>query len=576
MATSASSHSQDEDDPETFFAEAMDHFKVDRLPQFASTIRKKLAEKSKQSHGSGLASLSADAVDCTVLSQYFYGSYNMLYPVEFTDGLRWLLKLPAIGYPGRFGKADGRALAAEALTMQMIKQKTTIPIPEVFAFDPSVENELGCAFILMEYVKGVRLGEFWFDKSQSQPEIEQRRLRVLDDIGAAVIQLNQFRFNEGGCIIFDDAGNPGVGPRRKAADSEEEDDQADKSGLGPYKSQTAYFHSLLDSRDPPSDKSGRGLHKMLRLFLDWIPCDDDMENGPFVLSHPDYDIQNIIVSPEGRLRAIIDWDGVEAEPGCLGNERYPGWLTRDWDPLMYGYEAPGDTHGEGSDSADVNPTTGIDGDAPHTDKDATATSSKDESAPMKENSPVELDRYRRHYRSTMGALVTKARILADQAVSAQEIESTVRLTRNSLMIDNLVSAASNQMCYHAIMLKIFEEISFATEEEHAAQPEVEYSTHADSDSGSDAVPPSSSDEKPVMGQQAVLDSPVYTQQQQQTGDIVSSPAATDDAENDEFVDAMLEDTGEFDWFNVALALADGELDETRMARLKAGFEMFCS
>ena len=61
----------------------------------------------------------------------------------------------------------------------------------------------------------------------------------------------------------------------------------------------------------------------------------------FVLLHPDFDIQNFIVSEEGDLQGIIDWDGFTVAPRSLGNERYPGWLSRDWDSDMYGYKESG-------------------------------------------------------------------------------------------------------------------------------------------------------------------------------------------------------------------------------------------
>jgi len=43
-----------------------------------------------------------------------------------------------------------------------------------------------------------------------------------------------------------------------------------------------------------------------------------------------------MISNDGdyRMLSIIDWDGVATSPLCLGNERYPHWLTREWDPLM--------------------------------------------------------------------------------------------------------------------------------------------------------------------------------------------------------------------------------------------------
>jgi len=38
--------------------------------------------------------------------------------------------------------------------MRLIRWETTIPVPEVFAFDSSLGSELGCTFILMEKVPG--------------------------------------------------------------------------------------------------------------------------------------------------------------------------------------------------------------------------------------------------------------------------------------------------------------------------------------------------------------------------------------------------------------------------------------
>ena len=44
-----------------------------------------------------------------------------------------------------------------------------------------------------------------------------------------------------------------------------------------------------------------------------------------------------MVDDEGSLTGIIDWDNVYTVPRYLGYATYPGWITRDWDPLMYGY-----------------------------------------------------------------------------------------------------------------------------------------------------------------------------------------------------------------------------------------------
>jgi len=57
----------------------------------------------------------------------------------------------------------------------------------------------------------------------------------------------------------------------------------------------------------------------------------------FVLSLPDFDSQNTMIDERGNLTGIIDWDNVETVPRFLGYSSFPGWITRDWDPLIYYY-----------------------------------------------------------------------------------------------------------------------------------------------------------------------------------------------------------------------------------------------
>ncbi len=51
--------------------------------------------------------------------------------------------------------------------MYLIRRETTIPVPEVYAFDTTLENELGCPFILMELKYGKLLQDVWFDQEIS-------------------------------------------------------------------------------------------------------------------------------------------------------------------------------------------------------------------------------------------------------------------------------------------------------------------------------------------------------------------------------------------------------------------------
>ena len=75
-----------------------------------------------------------------------------------------------------------------------------------------------------------------------------------------------------------------------------------------------------------------------------IDAISSIAKGPFVLIHSYYDVQNFVFDEEGSLTGIIDWNGVTTCPRTLGYARYSGWITRDWDPLMYGWRP--DAHNE--------------------------------------------------------------------------------------------------------------------------------------------------------------------------------------------------------------------------------------
>jgi aminoglycoside phosphotransferase (APT) family kinase protein len=75
---------------------------------------------------------------------------------------------------------------------------------------------------------------------------------------------------------------------------------------------------------------------VLQLFLSAL-TDSTLDGPPFVLSHPDFDSQNVLVDDDGTITGIIDWDNVDIRPRQGAAAAYPMWLTVDWDPLFYGW-----------------------------------------------------------------------------------------------------------------------------------------------------------------------------------------------------------------------------------------------
>ncbi len=330
----------DESDEMHRFKPVLDAIDLEGLPQLAVSVR--------------VGKVHSDTMDasitCKVVTPPITGSYNLLYRLEFSDGVCWMLKVPATGHRARFDELAAQALTSEALTMRLLKRKTTIPVPEVYLFNASLDNEVKCPFIMMECLEGRSLHELWFQPWNSQAAVEQFRERVLQQLAAAIVQLGAFTYDEGGSLLFDKAGNvAGIGPARVVDlgaeyrrlynhDDEDDDDSPLYYAKGPVKDPKSFLNSALE-RGPHQQQPSRhnqGMHTLLTIFTEWMSYDYADAGSPFVLAHPDLALQNVLVSDDGSLQGVIDWDGAAAIPRCFG--QYPLWLMRDWDPESYNWD----------------------------------------------------------------------------------------------------------------------------------------------------------------------------------------------------------------------------------------------
>jgi hypothetical protein len=243
---------------------------------------------------------------------------HLCYRVKFADGVSWMLKVPAIGTPDQFDEDDAEALRSEALTMMMLRRETTIPIPEVFSYNNTCKNKLKVPFILMEFIDARPLDEVWHDRESPKEVVQARRTRCLQDIAAAYLQLGKYTFNKCAPLKFDDQDClTGVVPVEN----------------DPFSGFREVCTSRLDRWGQEESESEKGLLKLLRMFVDWTPESSDGKS--FVLCHPNPNIFNFLVAEDGSVRAILDWHGAHANPPSIGNEQYPLWLMRDWDPTVY-------------------------------------------------------------------------------------------------------------------------------------------------------------------------------------------------------------------------------------------------
>lgn len=459
---SVDKNTDEEGDEYAIFSKVLDIIDFEQLPRFVSDIRHRW-EHSRGPNSALAPDTQHAEYQCEVSEEYESGSFNILFAVTFRDGVEWMLKVPATGHCDGWNDDAARALESEALTMRKLRSETEIPIPAVYSYSSSLQNGLGCPYLLLERVKGVPLQHVWFNEDLSKVALEQVRRRALTDLATAMVQLRSYTFRQSGTPIYDGGDNiVDLGPSRiydasamfdKLWTAEEDESEEQNTMLfcqvGPFKHIRDYMHNMLDRQHSTRSgaKFGRGICKILHQYIDWIPNLDSVDNANFSLAHPDYDMQNIIVSEKGALQGIIDWDGVSASPQFLGCERLPLWLTHDWNRDDYNYD----------------PKTG--GPA--------------EEAGPRENTPEELAYYRAMYAQNMEGLLEHedysgvvGRGLQNLSRPAYSKRSMV--TRKSLLIGALDIAVHDPMYATGIVSDCFErmrELTAADEEEYIRELE---------------------------------------------------------------------------------------------------------
>jgi hypothetical protein len=372
-------------------------------------------------------------VRCRVSPRAANGSFNLVFTIKFNDEVYWGLKIPANGHHGCFDTSAAEALKSEALTMQTIQRETKIPLPTVYGFDNTMDNELGCPYIMMEWLQGKPLWEVWFDKKASPARLEQVRMRALQTIAAAIVQLNGFQSDYSGSWRFDAGLNPiDVGGAnavdmwtvREETDEEEPDDLLIEKDPSRDPLDSLLFMLHRRGLETQSNARGRGIDMSLKLFTEWARERALIKGPGFVLAHPDFDIQNILVDRDGALCGILDWDGVAFVPYSVGCLKYPMFLTRDWCLDDYNFD----------------PKTG----------------GKKWTDGYVENSPEELTRYR-----TMYALFVEA-AFPTVLWGRGTIKAYGDVTRGSTLTASLAMADQYPQCIEGIMKSIYNGIDAIT------------------------------------------------------------------------------------------------------------------
>lgn len=96
-----------------------------------------------------LASGLNNGLPCIILDKTTNGLHNLIRLLQFSDQTQWIARINL-----RRSTNDLAKLRSEVDTMRLIKDRTDIPIPRVFAYEVNKENPIGAPYILMEFLPG--------------------------------------------------------------------------------------------------------------------------------------------------------------------------------------------------------------------------------------------------------------------------------------------------------------------------------------------------------------------------------------------------------------------------------------
>ncbi|KAI1079604.1 hypothetical protein F5B20DRAFT_590463 [Whalleya microplaca] len=327
-----------------------------------------------------------------------FGAAHVLYPVEFYDDragrhIKWVVKIPAAGTPDVWDRLSADALRSEALLLNLLRTRTGVPVPEVIDADCEVHNEIHVPYLIMEFVEGRSAERVWFEDGKEGEESAcddgdrgrgrkaERRTKILRGVAQAMLELGRFEFEQGGAPVFDGEGSlrGSTAGELRTLDvramihrwfaNQDCEHGPLYVGVGPFEDPRDMYTALLDwvrDRCPEAtaDGVGRGVDELLRLLLGFVREPGEPEersnsrshnqtksqqhqrsqrskkSKPFVLTHPELSLRNIIVSEDGDIKAILGWDGACAAPRSMGNEAFPRWLVRDFNPFVWRWRQP--------------------------------------------------------------------------------------------------------------------------------------------------------------------------------------------------------------------------------------------
>ncbi|KAF2753263.1 hypothetical protein EJ05DRAFT_458272 [Pseudovirgaria hyperparasitica] len=249
-------------------------------------------------------------ITCNVSAEYNMGGLHVVRRLDFQDGTTWVARL-------QLQKATPESLERllnEVHTIQVIRERSRIPVPELFTYEASDDNAVGVAFMIMEFVPADTAMDSFGGWPVHRGKIPAPfRRKFYTGMAKIQVELASVRFPKIGSIIKLSNGEYSVGPIPRIGGPF--DSAADffeawaKCAKFPYSESTIRARTpsnlvdriLISIRDFPSQLAKFAKHH-------------SFQEGPFPIIHTDLYTSNILVDSMCCIQSVIDWENTIVAP----------------------------------------------------------------------------------------------------------------------------------------------------------------------------------------------------------------------------------------------------------------------
>jgi Phosphotransferase enzyme family len=227
------------------------------------------------------------------------GRERIAFQIEFSDGVSWIARISLPPLPTAQDDdiplpCPGTAvMLSETVTMRLVANKTSIPIPKIHAYDFE-NNCLGAPYMLMDEVLGNFIRPFPSTPIENIP-------KIYGQVADIVLELATITFPKIGMISADNSNHDVTHCLFE-----------DFTVHPAFSSATVYYTSRF----------GQFLEEKkseIPVNLDWVTFAwlcvqsiphfviSELENGPFPLHHPDLNNGNILYDDNEGIVGVLDW-----------------------------------------------------------------------------------------------------------------------------------------------------------------------------------------------------------------------------------------------------------------------------